>query len=175
MALLHPLIAIQSICTIWTKASRGGISAMARNRTPEAFELPSFAPQYPNDVFLLHEVVYTENNRFEHPLEKQVQRKRTDPCWYNCLRFSPSKNALSVTLEWERSEGVPRRPILPRTAWSLQRDQWGRIIYNLRNTEEDHWIYKKYVISIGFFHSYSPRIFLEAEPAHTYRDMAQLW
>jgi len=175
MVLPHPLIAIQCICTIWTKASRGGANAVARNCTPGAFELPFSAPQYPDDVFLLHEVIYTEDNCFQYPLEKHMQRKRTDPCWYNCLRFSPSENALSVTLEWERNTGAPRRPILPRTAWSLQENQWGCLIYNLRHAGEDHWIYHKYVISIGFFHFYSPRIFLETKPAHTYRDMAQLW
>ena len=171
----HPLIVLQSVCTIWTKASRGGASALARNRTPDAVELPSSVFQCSDDVFFLHEVAYTENNHFQQPLERQVQQKQTNPCWYNCLQFSPSENALSVTLAWERSEGVPRRSPFPRTAWSFQKDQWGRIIYNLRNLGEDRWIYKKYVISLGFFHSFSLRIFLEAKPAHTYRDLAQLW
>jgi hypothetical protein len=109
MALPHPLIVIQGICTIWSKASRGGFGALARNRTPETVELPFSAFQVPDNVFLLYEVVYTENDHFQQPLERQMQQKRTDPCWYNCLRFLPSENTLSVTLEWERSEGAPWR------------------------------------------------------------------
>lgn len=120
----HPLIVIQSICTIWTKASRGGASALARNRTPDAVKLPSSVLQCSDDVFLLHEVIYTENNHFRQPLERQVQQRQTNPCRYNCLQFLSGENALSVTLEWERSEGVPRRSPFLRTAWFFQEDQW---------------------------------------------------
>ncbi len=174
MALPHPLVVIQSICTTWTKASRGGVGASARNRTPDALELPALAFPFPEPVFLLHEVIYTERDRFQHPMEKLEQRERADPFWYDCLKLELRENALRVMLEWERSEGVPRRSAFPRTAWSLQEDQWGRVNYNLRTPGEDCWIYKKRVLSIGFFHAYAPRMFLEVEPAHSYRDMAQL-
>src|SRR5258708_11955431 len=76
MALSHPLVVIQSICTIWTKASRGGVGASARNRTPDALELPALTFPFPEPVFLLHEVIYTERDRFQHPMEKLEQRER---------------------------------------------------------------------------------------------------
>lgn len=171
----YPLVLLQNICTIWTKASRGGANAAARNGTPDAFELPALAFSLPENPFLLHEVVYTERNHFQRPMEKLEPREPTDPFWYDCLQLSLKNQVLTVMLEWERSEGVPRRPTFPRIAWSLQPGQWGRVIYNLRHAGEDHWIYKKYAISIGLLHSYSPSIFLEAGPMYSYRDMAQLW
>jgi hypothetical protein len=79
MALSHPLVVIQSICTTWTKASRGGVGASARNRTPDALELPALAFPFPEPVFLLHEVIYTARDRFKHPMEKLEQRERADP------------------------------------------------------------------------------------------------
>ena len=56
----YPLVLLQSICTIWTKASRGGASATARNGTPDALELPALAFPLTEGRFLLHEVVYTK-------------------------------------------------------------------------------------------------------------------
>ena len=171
----YPLVLLQSICTIWTKASRGGASATARNGTPDALESPALAFPLTEGRFLLHEVVYTERDHFQHPMEKLEPREQTDPFWYDCLQLSLNNQILTVMLEWERSEGVPRRPLFPRIVWSFQQGQWGCITYNLRHAGEDHWIYKKYVISIGLLHSSSPRIFLEVEPTHSYRDIAQLW
>jgi hypothetical protein len=171
----YPFVLLQSICTIWTKPSRGGTNAQARNGTPDALELPALSFSLSEDMFLLHEVVYTERNRFQYPMEKLELREQTDPFWYDCLKLSLKNPTLTVMLEWERSEGVPRRPTFPRIAWALQQGQWGRITYNLRYAGEDHWIYKKYVISIGLLHPSSPRIFLEVEPTYSYRDMAQLW
>lgn len=160
---------------MWTKASRGGANAQTRNGTPNAFALPALAFPLPVDRFLLHQVTYTERDHFQHPRETLELCEQTDPFWYDCLQLSLKNQALTVTLEWERSEGVPRRPTFPRIVWSFQPGQWGRVIYNFRYAGEDHWIYKKYAISIGLLHPSSPSIFLEAEPTHSYRDMAQLW
>lgn len=168
------LVVLQNICTIWTKASRGGASAAARNGTPDALILPDLTFLVPEVTFLLHEVVYTERNSFQSPREKLEPCERTNPFWYNCLQLEVHNDTLSVMLEWERSEGVPRRPTFPRIVWSFQQGQWGRITYNLRKAEQDHWVYKKYVISVGLLHSYSPSIFLEGKPTSTYSDMAQL-
>lgn len=175
MESLYPLVLLQSICTIWTKASRGGASAQARNRTPDALALPALASSLTESMFLLHQVVYTERDCFQHPMEKLELCEQTDPFWYDCLHLSLKNWVLTVMLEWERSEGVPRRPTFPRIAWSFQPGQWGRVIYNLRHAGEDHWVYKKHVISIGLLYSSSPSIFLERDPTHTYRNMAQLW
>ncbi|SRR6266446_2493562 len=84
----YPLVQLQSIGTIWTKASRGGASATARNRTPEAVALPALAFPLSEEMFLLHEVVYTERDHFQHPMETLEPRKQTDPFWYDCLQLS---------------------------------------------------------------------------------------
>ncbi|MDQ2714573.1 MAG: hypothetical protein M3Z08_06675 [Chloroflexota bacterium] len=170
-----PLVVIQSICTIWTKASRGGESASARNRTPEVCKLPVAALPLLDKNFLLYEVVYSERGHFQHPIEKLELEARTDPFRYDCLKLLLDENALRVTLEWERSEGAPRRVAFPRKDFFLQDQQWACVAYNLRTSWEGGWIYKKRVYNIGFFPRVSPEMFLEAEPAHRYRDMVQLW
>lgn len=170
-----PVVVIQSICTTWTKASRGGSNATARNAVTEALELPALDFPLTDDRSLLHEVVYTERDHFQNPKEKLEPCEQTIPFRYNCLKLSPNNQSLVLMLEWERVWGAPRRHAFPRTTWILQPGQWGRITYNLRDGGANDWIYKKYVISIGLFHSYAPRIFLEGEPTYHYSDMAHLW
>lgn len=174
MSSSRSLVVIQSICTMWTKASRGGSNASTRNRTPEALELPALALPFLHDV-LVHEVAYSEYDHFQPPREKWKQQEQTDPFWYECLNLSLHGPFLKVTVEWERSKGVPRRRTFPRKGFSLQDRQWGQIAYNLRISSEGGWVYHKQVLNIGLFPLLSRRVFLETEPAHTYADMAQLW
>jgi hypothetical protein len=136
--------------------------------------LPDLVRRSPDAGIIIHELAYRELNSFQQPVETLAQQKKTDPFRYNCLKLSYHENALNVLLEWERSEGVPRRHTLPRTGFSVQNGQWGRVMYNLRAAWEGHWIYKKYVLNIGLFPLPSPEIFLESVPVHTYQDMAQL-
>jgi hypothetical protein len=56
----------------------------------------------------------------------------------------------------------------------LHNPQWGRVTYNLRISWDTYWEYQKQVINIGFFAPSSPRMFLETEPVHTYKDMTWL-
>ena len=170
----HPVIVIQNICTSWTKASRGGTNASARNRTPEALELPPFSTSLPQQIFLLHTVIYSECCHFQQPIQQLEHKELTDPFWYDCFKFSLVADILHITTEWERSKGVPRRPAFLRQGFSLHNPQWGRVIYNLRISWETYREYQKQVINIGFFAPSSPRMFLETEPAHTYKDMAWL-
>lgn len=175
MSASRPLIAIQSICTSWTKASRGGMNASARNHTLEILEVPRLTSPFPYDVFLLHTVVYSESHHFQQPMQRLEQKEQTYPFRHDCLMLSFTENTLDITIEWERSKGVPRRLVFPRKGFSLQEHQWGRVIYNLRLSWEDHWAYEKHVLNIGFFPQFSPKVFLETQPAHTYRDIARLW
>ncbi|GHO79225.1 hypothetical protein KSD_69960 [Ktedonobacter sp. SOSP1-85] len=170
------LIVIQSICTNWTKASRGGTNASARSHTPQALELPAFpSPVFKEEVFL-HEVVYGEHNHFQHPREKWEQLEFAHPFRLDCLALTLQENLLQMTVEWERAEGVPRRFALARTAWSLPVHQWVRIAYNLRLSLSDQWVYKKRVVNVGLFEPGSSlKMFVEREPTHTYEDFAQLW
>ncbi len=177
MSFSHPLVVIQSICTTWTKASRGGNNASTRNHTPLALELPALPFPIFKEEVLLHRVVYSEHNHFEHPREKWEQKELSQPFWLDCLTFELVENQLRVTVEWERSdEGVPRRPAFPRTEFSLRTHQWVRVTYNLRTPLEDSWVYNKRVFNVGLFEPTSSlRMFLEIEPTHTYEDLARLW
>lgn len=174
----HPIVIVQSICTTWTKASRGGENASIRNRTPEAVKLPALPPSVRAGDLFIHEVTYGESNHFQHPLlAKLEQQELAEPFRYNCLKLSVTENILNVVLEWERSEGHPRRVALTRKVFQLSNQQWGRIRYNLRTMFgwQGIWMYKKYVLNIGFFSPSSAEVFLETEPAHIYSDMAHLW
>src|SRR5260370_33458008 len=77
----YPLVLLQSICTIWTKASRGGASATARNGTPDALELPALAFPLTEGRVLLHEVVYTERDHFQHPMQNLKPSEQPDHFW----------------------------------------------------------------------------------------------
>jgi hypothetical protein len=171
----QPQVIIQSICTTWTKTSRGGTGATRRNSTPDAYTLPDSALHISNAVFLLHTVNYREQNDFQQPGETVEQKERSNPFRYNCLKLSLTEDILDVTLEWERSEGAPKRHAFPRTGFCVQNGQWGRVLYNLRAAWEGNWVYKKHVLNIGLFPRSAPGIFLEGVPVHIYRDMAQLW
>jgi hypothetical protein len=174
MAASSCLIVLQRIGTIWTKASRGGAAATARNATPEVMELPPLASA-PAAGFMLHDIAYREADNFQSPSEKFEQSSQSDPFQHDCLELAMSDRALAVTLAWEQARGAPRRPAFPRTVWSFPPGQWGRITYNFRRPGEHDWIYEKCVMSIGLFPAYSCRLFLEKEPAYIYRDMAPLW
>ncbi|SRR6266487_3351436 len=176
MSYFPRLVVIQSIFTNWTKASRGGSNASARNRTPLALELPAFPFLLLKEQVLLHEVVYDEHDHFQRPREKWEQQELAHPFWWDCLAFTLEENLLHVALEWELSRGAPRRFAFPRTEFSLHTDQWVRIAYNQRISLEDHWVYNKRVFNVGLFEPASSlKTFLEREPTHTYNDFAQLW
>jgi hypothetical protein len=174
MAASSSLIVLQRISTIWTKVSRGGAGATARNATPEVLELPPLAG-VPAEGFILHDIAYREDDDFQSPSEQFEQHEQTDPIRLDCLEFAVDDHALVVTLVWEQGRGAPRRPPFPRTVLSFRPGQWGRISYNFRCAGERDWIYEKCVMSIGLFPAYSSRLFLEKEPAYIYRDMAPLW
>lgn len=167
----YPPIVIQSICTSWTKASRGGVNASARNRTPEIFKLPAQAiSSSSKNTYLLQELFYEERNNFQQPEEKLKKIETTDPLIYDCFRLSLHENTLRVIFEWEHSTEAPSRLDFPGTEISLQDHQWIRVIYNSRSSVGG-WAYKKRVFNIGFL---SPASLKEA-PTHTYTDMAYLW
>ena len=171
----HPLIVIQSICTSWTKASRGGDNASARNRTPEALELPSLVVPSSENIFLLHEVMYSEHHHFQQSIQRFEQREQINPFRYNCLKLVFIENALHVKMEWERSQGAPRRVSFLKEGFSLHKAQWGRVTYNVRFSSGGCWQYRKYVINIVYVSTLSTMLFLETEPAHNYVNMANLW
>ena len=145
MASSHPLIVIQSICTSWTKASRGGRNASARSRTPEALELPPLSDSFPKDVFLLHRVMYSEHHHFQQPIQRLEQKELTDQFWYDYFKLSLVEKTLSITTEWERSKGMGMAFL--RQGFSLHDPQWGRIVYNLRISWGEYWEYQKWVMS----------------------------
>src|ERR1019366_1341576 len=162
----QPQVIIQCICTTWTKTSRGGVGATRRNSTPDAYLLPESILHMSDTAFILHKVDSREQNNFQQPGETIEQKERSNPFRYNCLKLSLTENVLDITLEWERSEGVPRRHAFPHTGFCVQNGQWGRVMYNLRAAWAGNWVYKKHVLNIGFFPRSSSGIFLESVPAH---------
>ncbi|WP_169460974.1 hypothetical protein [Ktedonobacter racemifer] len=147
-----------------------------RNRTPLALELTASPSPAANENVCLHKVIYRERDQFERPWEKWEQRTEASPFHYDCLALSLEEQRLQVGLEWERSDGAPRRPAFPRPEFALLPGQWLRVTYNLRTSGEDVWFYHKRVLNIGLFESAcSRRVFLESEPTYTYENLAQLW
>ena len=174
------IIVLQSICTSWTKASRGGGElSTARNRTPEALTIPACTDTEAGEhLLLLHECGYGEHSRFQQPFEKWSVRELETPYRYKCLKLSLVDDSAEATLEWERLYGVPRRMDYLRTTFSFERKQWIRIMYNLRITLDYGWCYEKRVLNIAFLGydvlSQQKNIFLHTVPAHSFVDIAPL-
>jgi hypothetical protein len=167
-------ITLQSICTKWSKASRGGSYAYARNHTPEALLLPDFSLSHTPNTFFLHNVLYSERNYFQQPTQHAIEKPFTDPLYYDCLRLSIVKNMLHIVFEWERSRGTPRRTSFLRTTYLLQNEQWMRIVYNVRLANEESWEYRKYVFNLSFFSPSLLTTFLATKPSHIYKNIAYL-
>ena len=75
----HPLICIQQIGTRWTKASRGGPGAIARNHVPEIFPFPPLI-HYPvinsillQNINLSEGIGFVDGNSFKHKFERDLQ------------------------------------------------------------------------------------------------------
>lgn len=173
---MHLQVVLQSITTVWTKASRGAPNATRRNSTPLALELPAFPAPIFEEELLLHSITYNERDSFRYPDGKWEAQSLKKPYRIDCLVLTLQENQLLITIQWERAEGQPRRIIPTRKTFLLQPSQWVRIAYNLRTSSySGQWIYKKRIFHIGLFEpSASLRTFVESEPIALYEDFAHL-
>lgn len=154
------MIVIQRITTFWTKKSRGGKGAIARNAVPEALTLPSFAA---SAELVVHKVVFDESNAFRRKAEIQKLTMAND--WeLNPVRLRLLGDQIQVRCMFG---GAPER--WPRQAFVLSYGQWGRLAYNRRfaDSYDGSWRYEKEVFNVAFADQVRRRQFFDTEPDKT--------
>ncbi|HKQ76242.1 MAG TPA: hypothetical protein VJ810_21285 [Blastocatellia bacterium] len=96
-----------------------------------------------------------------------------------CVRIEPQAEALRVTYEYDpRIGGMPRRYSYrgepTNSSFDLCLNQWGRVKYNGRFSDDAGWWYLKVVFNIGWFDGVSQDVFVSTRPEHTIDQMATL-
>jgi hypothetical protein len=172
------MIVFQEIVTTWTKASRGGEGAKARNGVPETFFLPDDWQEVPTvETFLHQRVHYTEYHNFTKPtITTEISLLPSDRWTYlnggMALRLYPE--GLAVQWRWTGDVGAPERNRYPRRVAMLVPGQWANLRFNGRMGYDNDWMYRKTIINVGVVGVYTPTIFLEP-PTSALESMADLW
>ncbi len=173
-----PLILVQVITIVWSKASRGGRAAGLRNRVPAALPIPAAFDLGTELRGIVHDVWYGEEDGFAHPRAADVRAVPVvDTVHHGDLALTPTDGMIRVDLNWGAFDTPRRRPI--RGVMTLRPEEWGQLRYNGRSsgvTGYDHpWRYTQSTINVGIFHAPHADAFLETEPTKMFRGMADLW
>ncbi|MBD3674153.1 MAG: hypothetical protein HUJ26_11580 [Planctomycetaceae bacterium] len=161
------MIIVQKIKTEWTKASRGGSGASARNATPDAMRLPVIAAPHPG--FLFHDIRFLESENFQSvPSTRESDAKpliRIEPLW---VRVTKETVAARFVWSWHHC-GAPKRK--SHDLFRLSIGEWGRFTCNGRFGAESstgrEWVYHKTVFNIGFILEPDENLFLDKKPVTT--------
>ena len=153
------IVVIQKLITRWTKESRGGPAADARNATPSALPIPGAPPGAAG--ILLHTITFFERDRFApDPTYSVIQ-------WDEAVQLIPDlevrldETALRVRYRYSYSLGAPERPSGGVTHVGPQ--QWCRVLHNGRVSFDRGWSYQNTVVNIA--HGAVERsTFLESAP-----------
>ena len=97
------MIVVQTIKTSWTKASRGGGLAVARNRVPKKMWLQ--LPDKKKDIHW-HEIQFSEENKFVTPLFEKFGSEAQDN-HFGCDNAEIILNEDSVFLNYRYRTGAP--------------------------------------------------------------------
>jgi hypothetical protein len=172
------MIVFQEIVTTWTKASRGGEGAQARNGVPETYSLPDEWRGTPTiETFFHQRIHYVEYYNFTKPnITLEVSAFPLDR-WVHlngglALRLYP--DGLAIEWRWTGSVGAPERSSYPRRIAMLKSGQWAKLRYNGRMGHSNYWMYRKSVVYIGVVNVYTPSIFSNP-PVSVLEEMADLW
>jgi len=175
------MIAVQTITTNWTKASRGRELATLRNRVPRQLPL-RLPPGRP--VLVWHDVLFSERNRFAGPFSEAVKTSAEDDR-FGCSNVEIAIHHDAATLTYRYQTGAPARAFFAKTgefrppehAITIQLNQWASVEYNGRLTSisTGDWWYEHVVVNVAVAESISPDVFIATEPIERYRQLAKLW
>ncbi len=171
------LLVIQEICTEWTKASRGAPRATLRNAVPENVVLSDASRGNCGSAGLYHRLCYGEWNDFSSPVESLANVELGEEMLFGCVRIYPLEDPPRVVFAYDMAHGgAPERESRLETAFELQRNAWGRVVYNGRFSEgyESVWTYRKTVCNIGLFDCYNAKVLVDSGPACVYKSLARL-
>jgi hypothetical protein len=168
---------IQSITTDWDKQSRGAPGAIKRNAIPEALLIPlEKCPRVPY-ALLEHVVVFSQWRNFDDP-QPTISVEAFEPeetIRRRCARIQKLASGLRVSWNYTPQDaGMPLRPSKKNDLFDLSLNQWGRVLYNGRFSEEGGWWYRKTVLNIGLFENPVASVFIETSPIVVMDKMAKL-
>lgn len=171
------VIIIQNIKTVWTKKSRGGKLASLRNGVPEAVAL------HPEEInrggkFIFHSLVYHESDGFRKPVIDSTADVSGERFESGGVTVEFAAGQLVVKYEYNYKCGAPARfgpgGIPHHKTFQLNLNEFGRVLYNGRFSDE-YWWYEKQVFNIGRFDKPQANVFTASKPLHLIDDIAALW
>lgn len=185
----NALAVIQLIVSGWSKSYRGGQSAGVRNQVAEAEPLPFPQEAIREPAFLIHSTQHAfgleEVGSTFWPdrlpsLPYQV-KPLTEEVSIGGFSFRFQDHGLHVDYAWSDGEGMPKRRPRPDLL-VLEMGQWGQIRLNARHShfftslgwDSSEWWYEKWVLNVGLFSDWKPRVFFETLPDKTVSMMAPL-
>jgi hypothetical protein len=170
------MILVQEIITTWTKRSRGGPLAAARNAVPETYPLASLPVLPPQAACLHHTIVFGEANDFAHPKEQVISYTPREELRFGCVSITPIGDQVQVIYTYDMGcGGAPQRYGLPQLAFTLHRNEWGQILYNGRFPNDYIWTYRKHVCNIGVFDQVKAEVFVQLSPKHHHDRLVDVW
>lgn len=174
------MIAVQTISTTWTKASRGGSLATMRSRVPN--RLPIKMPPDLTDL-VWHSIAYSERNKFANPVAVRVSTN-CENNRFGCRNAELELHEDFATLIYRYQTGAPARQffdktgtcVAPEHAIKIPRGRWAAIEYNGRFTciDTGNWWYEHMVINVAVGDSIASNCFMATQPIENYTQLAHL-
>lgn len=176
------MIAIQTIKTTWTKASRGGKLAERRNRVPNT--LPLTIPEdFPSIIW--HSVQFSERNEFATPCVNERRTHEAEELFrYAKVEILLQEKAAVLTFIYQ-SGGAPVRafyskqgvPVAPAHSITIPPRRWAAVEHNGRYAErfDGNWWYEHIVVNVALLPIPATNIFTSSPPIERYCQLAHLW
>ncbi len=174
-------IYIQSITTGWNKEHRGGQKAAIRNAIPDSFELPIDVFVRPNDdKIIIHEV---KSYWYDHfATRSKIYSIASSEVKLKGVLIKSNQENLQVYFKYSVHDcGKPYRSrydntgtlaMLEEKAFTLDKNEYGRVVFNGRYSDDDWW-YEKKVYNIIKLDSANKDIF-SLNPLKVYEQLAVL-
>jgi hypothetical protein len=151
-------VVVQQITLVWTKPSRGGPAAVARNRLPRAYTMVLSDAAF---VYQRHSITQ-DRGVFDRRIVEEYSAA-TVPRTARDLTLSLTSAGLRVDLRWTAHMGMPpRRPKTP--ALELRLGEYGRVVTNGRHTSHDDQHYTRDIYNIAVCQDFTEDAFTALEP-----------
>ena len=180
---------VQVVHVGWEKSARGGRGAGERNSVLAAYEVMEDDLDGIGGHMGVGVSKWSERNAFATPFSSDSQRIAiADGYSFGCVRVSAHADGLRVHYEYGYANGgAPDRSFLnwpsasgesPGRSIVVRNNQWARVCYNGRFSciDSGNWWYEQTTVNVAFFDGEpNGRVFLDREPFHELRALADLW
>ncbi len=172
---IEPILIVQTICSSWTKASRGAPGAVARNTVPECLPISLSNIDLSDLRVLYHEIAFEEVTGFQSPKEC-ISINPTIYPRHGCITIERIAKEVCATYKYNMCGGAPDRGA-ERHAIRANVGDWLQMRENGRFSSSwgGDWSYKKVVVNAGLFNNVVAGQFLKTLPVEVFSSMADLW